>query len=188
MQQAFAGSRPGGRAMTIRIRRGVATDAAALAELGGRLFRQTYEHATPAATLEEHVTAAFAIPRVESELADPDLVTLLVETPDAMVGYAQLRHSSIPEGSSGEAEVELWRIYLERSHHGSGLGRRLLEEVGQAAREMGARSVWLGVWEENPRAIAFYSKHGFEVVGRHSFYVADEAQRDLVMCVSADAL
>jgi len=45
--------------------------------------------------------------------------------------------------------------------------------------------VWLGVWEHNPRAIAFYRKWGFEAVGEHVFVVGTDPQRDLVMTRSA---
>ena len=80
--------------------------------------------------------------------------------------------------------VELQRFYLDRSAHGTGVARELMSAVHEAAKELGGRHLWLGVWERNARAIAFYSKMGFAKVGNHSFYVGSDRQTDDVMVVA----
>jgi ribosomal protein S18 acetylase RimI-like enzyme len=50
-----------------------------------------------------------------------------------------------------------------------------------AARARGAQTMWLGVWERNPRAVAFYSKYGFTRVGEHTFMLGADAQTDWVL-------
>jgi ribosomal protein S18 acetylase RimI-like enzyme len=64
---------------------------------------------------------------------------------------------------------------------GRGLAQALMAEVENAARRRGAHELWLGVWERNPRAQAFYRKCGFEKVGTQIFVVGDDPQTDHVM-------
>ena len=170
------------------IRRATEADAPALAETGGALFRQTYSGLIEAGEIADHIEGSFSPEDQRAELLDSTIETLLVELGGLVVGFAQVRQKDIPAGSQGAADVELWRIYVDRELHGRGVGQRLLGEVGTAARELGASGIWLGVWERNARAIAFYEKHGFEAVGHHSFQVGAELQRDVVMRASLQAL
>jgi ribosomal protein S18 acetylase RimI-like enzyme len=75
----------------------------------------------------------------------------------------------------------LWRFYVDRSRHGQGIASQLMAAVEAAAMERGARTLWLGVWERNPRAVAFYRKYGFERVGEHAFVLGADAQTDWVL-------
>ena len=92
------------------------------------------------------------------------------------MAFAQLHRSEARWG-----DIELARFYVERTHHGGGLAQLLMTATLDAARELGGRSMWLGVWERNPRGIAFYEKCGFHYVGTHPFVVGSDVQTDRVM-------
>jgi ribosomal protein S18 acetylase RimI-like enzyme len=77
--------------------------------------------------------------------------------------------------------AELNRIYVVTERHGTGVAQALLKEALANAAAAGADCLWLGVWEHNPKAMAFYKKFGFEIVGSHPFMLGHERQRDLVM-------
>jgi ribosomal protein S18 acetylase RimI-like enzyme len=77
--------------------------------------------------------------------------------------------------------VELGRFYVDGSWHGRGLAPRLMAVVRDAARGLGGRTLWLAVWEHNPRAIAFYGKCGFRDVGAQTFVLGADLQTDRVM-------
>ena len=104
-----------------------------------------------------------------------------------MLGFAQVRARPLPITAEEPASVELWRIYLDASLHGMGVGARLLREVGSIARSMEATGIWLAVWERNARAIAFYGKHGFARAGRQDFHVGGEVHCDVVLRAPPDA-
>ncbi len=87
-----------------------------------------------------------------------------------------------------ERPAELHRIYVASEWHGRGVAGDLMRQVIAAAVESGADCVWLGVWEHNPRAIAFYRKFGFRVVGDHSFMLGNDRQRDLILAAQLDDL
>src|SRR5688572_29266270 len=166
------------------IRRGVLSDATALAELAARTFTDAFASDNRPEDLQAHLASAYGAAQQSAELADPDVVTLLADRGGALIGYAQVRRHTVPACVTQAQPIELQRFYLDRSAHGTGVARELMAAVHEAARELGGRNLWLGVWERNARAIAFYSKMGFTKVGNHSFYVGSDRQTDDVMVVA----
>ena len=173
--------------MPVTIRRAVPEDAEMLARLGATLFEQTYSGSIPPGDMAPYLDEAYGTAQQLSELTDPDVVCLLVEDKDTAVGFAQVRKRALPATVTASANVELWRIYLDRRCHGLGIARRLLQHIGHAARGMGASGIWLSVWNENPRAISFYTKHGFVAVGQADFRLGDTVQSDIILRADADS-
>lgn len=163
------------------IRRGGPSDAAALAEFAAHTFSETFGAENDPEDMQAHLATSYGIAQQMKELVDPDVVTLLAESRGRLVAYAQIRRSIPPACVTQEQAVELYRFYVDRPAHGSGLATVLMSQVHRAARELGGTYLWLGVWERNARARAFYSKMGFVDVGRHDFYVGSDRQIDLVM-------
>lgn len=166
--------------MDITIRRGTSADAARLADLASRTFRDTFADGTSAEDMAVHLSQAYGETQQGSELVDPAIVTLVVEAEQQLVAYAQLRRAPAPACVSGEAPIELWRFYVDRPRHGEGLAQRLMQRADEEARRVGAQTMWLGVWEHNHRAKAFYRKCGFVDVGAHVFMVGTDAQIDRI--------
>lgn len=164
----------------LRIRRGVATDAGMLAEFAAQCFTQTFAADNRPEDLYTFLQSAYGEPQQRRELGDPDWITLLACQADALVGYAQVARSS-PPACVPRGAVELVRFYLETGAHGRGVAQKLMAKAFAAGRELDATRIWLGVWERNPRAIAFYRKCGFIDVGSKDFLVGRDLQRDRVM-------
>jgi GNAT superfamily N-acetyltransferase len=106
---------------------------------------------------------------------------LLAEVDGTLTGFTQLHLGTPPECVTGASPVEVRRFYVDRPFHGRGLAKTLMQFAERTARDLGGRTLWLGVWERNPRAIAFYAKCGFIDVGSHTFIVGTEEQTDRVM-------
>ncbi len=170
-----------GAARDVVIRTAHAADAPALADLARRTFEDTFAADNDPANIETHVAHAFGAAQQASEIANPDIVTLVAETDGALVAFAQLRRRPAPACVRASRPIEVWRFYVERAWHGGGLATRLMDASLERAASLGADVVWLGVWERNPRAIRFYGKHGFVDVGTHVFQVGADAQTDRVM-------
>ena len=98
-----------------------------------------------------------------------------------LLGCAQLKLGSRSQYVSAERQAEVGRIYADHRWHGRGVGQALLNRCVDAATDWGADVLWLGVWEKNPRAIAFYEKNGFRAVGEQPFQLGRDRQRDIVM-------
>lgn len=165
----------------LSVRRAVATDAERLAAFAERSFVEQFGVDNTPENMREHVGRSFGPALQHAELVDPAMVTLVGEIDGALVAFAQLRRGAEPDCVTGPSPIELYRFYVDRPWHGSGIARRLMGSVDDAARAQGGRTLWLGVWEHNPRAIAFYTKAGFVDVGSQPFMLGADPQTDRVM-------
>ncbi|HSM13023.1 MAG TPA: GNAT family N-acetyltransferase [Thermoanaerobaculia bacterium] len=164
------------------IRAATVADAGAVAALAEATFRDAYVGA-PGEALDVYCAEAFGAEVQRRELEDPRVEMLVAESGGEMVGYVQLVEEGAPACVAARPAIELRRIYLRRDWHGTGLAHDLFERACERARSRGAATLWLGVWEGNPRAIRFYEKAGFRVVGEQSFELGFERQRDLVLAL-----
>ena len=165
------------------IRRAVVTDAAALAEFAARTFADTFAAFNRPEDMDAHLAATYGVRQQLDELRDPRMITLLAVAGEALRAYAQVRPAAPPAGIGADRPFELRRFYADRMVHGTGLAQRLMRAARAAARESGGRQLWLGVWEKNARAIAFYAKQGFIDVGSTFFDVGRDRQTDRVLVV-----
>ena len=170
----------------VRIRPATASDAPSLSRLGATTFRDTFEGENTHEDMARYLAEAFTPERQATEIADPTSVVLLAEHYDVsgqteLVGYAHLVSGDVPEAVKGPAPLELKRLYVARAWHGRGVAQTLMETAIEAARARGAQTLWLGVWERNPRAVAFYAKYGFARVGEHTFVLGEDRQTDWVL-------
>lgn len=166
--------------MRVTVRAARDADAAPLAALAERTFRDTFGADNSARNMDLHCARSFGAPIQAREISDPARTTLVASADGALAGYGQLRWSATPCVAAGRP-AEIQRIYVDRSWHGRGVAQALMARLLTAARERGADLVWLGVWEHNLRARAFYRKAGFAEAGDHVFRLGDEDQRDLVL-------
>lgn len=164
----------------IDVRPAVRSDASALARLAERTFREAFAADNIAAHLDLHCERSYGPQQQLREIEDPNLVTLLAESDGELVAFAQLRPRA-PKAGVPETAAELARLYVAQRWHGQGVAHELMAQVLQAASASGAQQLWLGVWEQNGRAQAFYRKLGFRECGEHTFMVGTDPQRDLIM-------
>ncbi|HYY58330.1 MAG TPA: GNAT family N-acetyltransferase, partial [Pyrinomonadaceae bacterium] len=111
----------------------------------------------------------------------PRSTFLIAEVDGVAVGYAKLHCGAAPDVVTDERPIELVRLYVSREWLGRGLGEALMRECVDEARRKGYRTLWLGVWEHNDRARAFYRKWDFRDVGEHVFQLGADAQTDILM-------
>ncbi len=165
----------------ITIRQAVPDDATQLAELAARTFKDTFAATNSAEDMAAHLTKTYGPAQQRDEIVSSAMHTLLVEDDCAAIAYAQLRRGSPPDCVRASAAIELWRFYVDTPAIGRGVAQRLMAAVEETARGVGAQTLWLGVWEHNARAIAFYHKCGFHFVGSHIFVLGSDPQTDLIM-------
>lgn len=166
----------------VAIRIAVAADAAALTAFGARTFRDTFAADNRPEDIEAYLAETYRLERQAAELADPGRTTLVAVAPDGtLAGFAQLRLGPAPACVAGAHPIELLRFYVDRPWQGRGVAQALMTATLAAARTRDAATLWLGVWERNPRAIAFYRKWGFRDVGSQPFVLGTDRQTDRVM-------
>jgi GNAT superfamily N-acetyltransferase len=163
------------------IRKSELSDALRLAELAELTFRNTFEATNTSEDMRLHCATHYSEAIQAREISDPEMATLVCDHDGQLVGFAQLRWGSPPDCIKAERPAEIQRLYVREAWHGKGVAQDLMSASIALAKTSHAGQVWLGVWEHNPRAIAFYRKWGFSEVGDHTFAVGTDPQRDIIM-------
>ncbi len=171
------------------LRYATAADNTLLAEVGAETFYDSFAAENTPENMAAYLAAAFGPEKQARELADPASRFLILEAEGVMIGYAHVKFGEAPATIAGRKPMEIARFYARKPWIGKGVGARLMRACLQDAERTGRDVVWLGVWERNTRAIAFYRKWGFVEVGTQVFQLGDDPQRDLLMAraVSPDA-
>ena len=168
----------------VDIRQATVKDADLLARLGAALFIQTFANLNTPEDMAVYLPTAFN-PVIQAEELEREgticLIAVIGGSGAAPVGYAQLAVSEPPECVAEGNPIELVRFYVDAAWHGQGVSHVLMEETLARAAGGGHDRIWLGVWEKNARAIGFYEKRGFAIVGRKDFWLGADLQTDLVM-------
>ena len=163
------------------IRHGTVADASALAAFAARTFYQTFAADNTEADMAAYLERTYGLAPQTAELSSPDVTTLLAHRDQLLIAFAQVRRHAPPAVVPDRTAIELRRFYVDRPAHGSGVAQLLMAAVFDATRALGGRHVWLGVWDRNLRAIAFYRKAGFHDVGTQPFVLGSDHQTDRVM-------
>jgi GNAT superfamily N-acetyltransferase len=165
----------------IAIRRAAQSDNALLSELGAATFAETFGATNTPEDMQGYLQAAFSPDLQAGELADPATVFLIAEIAGQPAGYARLREARPSATLDAVRPVELVRLYARARWIGRGVGAALMDASLQQAIDNGCDVMWLGVWERNERAIAFYRKWAFREFGSHAFLLGKDLQNDLLM-------
>ena len=162
------------------IRSATSEDASVLSALASRTFNDTFAGVNSPEDMAAHNARSYGAAIQREEIESPSIRTLLVEAAGQAIAYAQLRQIAAPACVDTQPTIELWRFYVDKAAIGRGVAQRLMDAVLQVAKDVGANSIWLGVWEHNPRAIAFYRKCLFSEIGSHVFQLGADMQTDLI--------
>ena len=165
----------------ILIRAGRASDAAAFAAFAARTFAETFGADNRPDDMQAHLSNAFGLRQQTHELLNPNMITLLAHQGEVLMAFAQVQRKDPPPCVAAPRPIELHRFYVDRPAHGKGIAQQLMSAVHDAARSFDGTHLWLGVWERNSRAIAFYKKAGFTDCGSTVFHVGVDPQTDRVM-------
>lgn len=167
--------------ITPQIRAATVADAEMLTDLAARTFYDAFADMNTPQNMQAYMSKAFTVPRLTAEISDPQAKFLIAEVDGVAAGYAKLLPGNVPASVTGPNPIELVRLYVDRKFLGSGIGNDLMQACLDEARNLGHRSMYLGVWEHNHRAQSFYFRWNFRVVGSHIFQMGDDQQMDWLM-------
>ncbi len=152
-----------------------------LAMIAATAFRDTFAADNDPRDMADYLARAFGPELQRAELADPAVTVLLAERDGEVAGYAMLVEGTAAPCVPSANPLEIARLYSAKASIGSGVGAALLRRCLDEAAARGRDSLWLGVWERNRRAIAFYERWGFTDVGSQPFTLGRDVQTDRVM-------
>ena len=152
-----------------------------LAELAPKSFVESFASHNTEADMEKYMAKAFSHDRILLEFVDSGNRFFIAYLENVAVGYTKLRTSEPPEALQHQNSIELERIYVLKHYHDQKVGAGLMRHSIEYAKAHGFDTLWLGVWEHNNRALQFYQRWGFEVIGSHEFMLGDDLQTDLLL-------
>lgn len=165
----------------MEIRKATIADLEPLTQLCITTFIEAYGiHNTPE-NLNFYLQEAFNATQLTQELQSETEAYFILSEHDLPIAYIKLRYDCCPPDIADENWVEIQRIYVAGEHQQRGLGKELLKIAEAEAVSSGAHYIWLGVWQNNPKAIRFYEKNGFSIFGTQEFWLGDDCQSDFLM-------
>jgi ribosomal protein S18 acetylase RimI-like enzyme len=167
--------------MNINIKPCTIGDLSILQEISYETFNETFKHQNSPENMNAYLERAFNVKQLEKELSTFASNFFFVYFNNEVTGYLKVNTEDAQSENMGEDSLEIERIYIRGKFQKLGLGKYLINKAIEIALEQGKNKIWLGVWEKNENAIAFYKKLGFVQAGAHSFYMGDEEQIDFIM-------
>lgn len=156
-------------------------DVDQLQKIGRQTFYETFSGSNTEENMKSYLEEGFATDKLNDELNDKNAEFYFAKIEDDVIGYLKLNFGQSQTELKDDKALEIERIYVLQEFHGKKVGQILYEKAIEIARHKNADYVWLGVWEENPRAISFYKKNGFVEFDKHIFKLGDDEQTDIMM-------
>ncbi len=167
--------------MDIKIRKLHLSDIEYLRTISIQTFSETFAESNSEEDMQNYIAEKLNIEELRSEILNTNSEFYFAETETNILGYLKLNSAAAQTENQSKNALEIERIYVLKDFLGMKVGQILFEKAVHVANERKANYVWLGVWEENKRAINFYEKNGFVVFGKHDFKLGDDVQTDLMM-------
>lgn len=165
----------------VNIREASNAELETLQQISKSTFAETFSIHNSEENMRKYLRDNLSLEKLGEEMRNPKSSFYFVEMKGTVVGYLKLNVGVAQNEWKEDSGMEIERIYVLKEYQGHKIGQILFEKAISMARSMEMQYVWLGVWEKNERAIAFYTKNGFKVVGQHLFKLGDDVQMDYMM-------
>lgn len=152
-----------------------------LQKIGRLTFFETFAALNTEENMRKYLEENFSLEKLTEELKNKDSEFYFAMLDNNVIGYLKLNHGQSQTELQEDLSLEIERIYVDKAFHGKSVGQVLYEKAMEVARNANVNYVWLGVWEENARAINFYKKNGFVEFDKHAFTLGNDEQTDILM-------
>ncbi|KRB53601.1 GNAT family N-acetyltransferase [Flavobacterium sp. Root186] len=165
----------------IQINKITLDDIDQLQKIGRQTFYETFSESNSEENMEDYLEKGFSTEKLTEELTNKNSEFYFAVLDHNVIGYLKINFGESQTELQDEESLEIERIYVSKEFHGKKVGQLLYEKAIQIAKEKNADYVWLGVWEENHRALSFYKKNGFVEFDKHIFKLGNDEQTDIMM-------
>lgn len=152
-----------------------------LQTLAQQTFFETFADQNSEENMRTYLDNELSLESIQRQLSSSHSAFYFAKAQDRVLGYLKVNFKKAPTESRDPNALEIERIYVQRAFYGSTVGHSLLQKAIDLAKENQCTYIWLGVWEENSRAIRFYQKNGFEAFDKHIFKLGNDEQIDILM-------
>ena len=152
-----------------------------LQKIGRQTFYETFSTGNTEENMMKYLEEGFSAEKLITELNDSNAEFYFATLDEIVIGYLKLNFEQSQTELKDDKGIEIERIYVLKDFHGKSVGQLLYDKAIDVAKQKNSDFVWLGVWEENPRAINFYKKNGFVEFDKHIFKLGNDEQTDIMM-------
>ena len=156
----------------IDIRKATTKDLHLLASLSTESFIPAHGHSAPKDDISSYIEANFSIENFKKEIINPNFEYYLIFHKSKVAGYSKIIFNYPTNHISDSKVTKMERLYLLKEFYGLEIGLKLMKFNTELAKKKEQSGIWLEVWIKNFRAIKFYKKVGFEIVGEANFTVS----------------
>ncbi|MFB3386940.1 GNAT family N-acetyltransferase [Flavobacterium sp. LAR06] len=165
----------------IEVKRITINELAQLQKIGRQTFQETFSDSNSEENMKSYLENGFSTEKLTSELNNKDSEFYFATLEDTVIGYLKVNFGESQTELKDNKALEIERIYVSKEFHGKKVGQLLYDKAIEVARQKNTEYVWLGVWEENLRALSFYRKNGFVEFDKHIFKLGNDEQTDIMM-------
>jgi len=144
-------------------------------------FSETFAPHNSEQNMSQYMSNSFSRHRLATELNNDSSEFYFARLGDRVIGYVKINTGASQTEPQTPNAVEIERIYVLQEYHGKKVGQLLYEQAIRIAHDRRSDYVWLGVWENNAKALRFYEKNGFVQFDKHTFKLGDDEQTDLMV-------
>lgn len=166
---------------TVEIKKVTLNDIDQLQKIGRQTFQETFSESNSEENMKNYLEEGFSNNKMTAELYDQNSEFYFSTLENEVIGYLKINFGASQTELKDSKALEIERIYVSKEFHGKNIGQLLYDKAIQIAKLKNADYVWLGVWEENSRAISFYKKNGFVEFDKHIFKLGNDEQTDIMM-------
>ncbi|MFT2010471.1 GNAT family N-acetyltransferase [Pontibacter sp. 13R65] len=164
-----------------KIKRVTVNEIDQLQKIGRQTFAETFSSGNSEENMKDYLEKGFSTEKLTTELVDKNSEFYFALTDNRVIGYLKVNVGQSQTEIKDENALEIERIYVLKEFHGKKVGQLLYDKAMEVSLQRNVDYVWLGVWEENSRALKFYKKNGFVEFSKHIFRLGNDEQTDIMM-------
>ena len=157
----------------LSIVKATAKDDQSIVAIGNVSVEEAHRGSCAANILQEYLDKHYNDLAIKEELENKKNIYHLIYVHEKAVGFSKIvlnaEHPNIPQKNV----TKLDRIYLLKEYHHLKLGYELLKFNVELAKQNKQAGIWLFTWVGNTKAVNFYNRNGFSIIGSHQFKVTD---------------
>jgi ribosomal protein S18 acetylase RimI-like enzyme len=144
-------------------------------------FVEAFSNQNSEENMKKYLDENLSINQLTNELLNSESSFYFARVDERIIGYLKINFGYAQTDFKEDDFIEIERVYVLSEFHGKNVGKKLLDKAIEISTEKNAKTLLLGVWEKNYKAIRFYLKNGFVEFGKHPFILGDDIQTDILM-------
>jgi len=148
-------------------------DSQLISRIGGITIVESHGHSAPMDVVDKYISEKFNFDSIQKDLGDPQNIYHLINHDNKPAGYSKIILNYGHPDVKMKNVTMLERLYLLKEYHSLKLGLELLQFNIEFSKDSDQSGMWLYVWKGNLKAVSFYEKNGFKIIGSFDFNLTE---------------